>query len=198
MLQIGITGGIGSGKSIVSQVFKTLGIPVLDADAVAKLVMEQHIPLVNAIKNLLGNQAYINGRLNRPFIASEIFEDTDKLTQLNTLVHPVTIQYARDWVTEQKAPYIIKEAAILFESGSYVEMNKIIGVYAPEQLRLERAMKRNNATATEIQKRMDKQMNEEEKMSKCDYVIDNSETTSVIAQVISIHHELLLLSVSGL
>lgn len=197
MHQIGITGGIGSGKSIVSQVFKTLGIPVLDADAVAKLVMEQHIPLVNAIKNLLGNQAYINGRLNRPFIASEIFEDTDKLTQLNTLVHPVTIQYARDWVSEQKAPYIIKEAAILFESGSYVEMNKIIGVYAPEQLRLERAMKRNNVTATEIEKRMDKQMNEEEKMSMCDYVIDNSETTSVIAQVISIHHELLLLSASG-
>jgi len=186
MLKVGLTGGIGSGKSLVAEMFKLLGIPVLHADDTARYLMEEDPILKSAIGQLFGTEVYQDGRLNRPFLASVVFNDKAKLEQLNALVHPATIAYGRDWAAKQTAPYTIKEAAIFFESGSYTEMDRMIGVYAPYETRLRRAMQRDHADAATIRQRMDKQMNEDEKMSRCDYIIHNDESRSIIEQVLAL------------
>jgi dephospho-CoA kinase len=191
MLKVGLTGGIGSGKSLVAEMFKLLGVPVLHADDTARYLMEHDTKLKSAIGQLFGKEVYENGRLNRPFLASVVFNDKSKLEQLNALVHPATIAFAQQWAASQTTPYTIKEAAIFFESGSYKDMDKMIGVYAPVEMRLERAMRRDNVTAEVIRQRMDKQMNEEEKMKRCDFIIYNDGTRSVIDQVLSLHQQLL-------
>lgn len=190
MLKVGLTGGIGSGKSLVAEVFRLLGVPVLHADDTAKYLMENDEKLKQAIAQAFGSEVYQNGRLNRPFLASVVFNDKEKLEQLNSLVHPATIAYSNQWAAAQNADYIIKEAAIFFESGSYKEMDKMIGVYAPYELRLQRTMQRDKVGEEEVKKRMDKQMNEEEKMSRCDYIIKNDGTVSVIEQVLKLHDAL--------
>ncbi len=190
MLKVGLTGGIGSGKSLVAEVFRLLGVPVLHADDTAKYLMENDEKLKQAIAQVFGSEVYQNGRLNRPFLASVVFNDKEKLEQLNSLVHPATIAYSNQWAAVQNADYIIKEAAIFFESGSYKEMDKMIGVYAPYELRLQRTMQRDKVSEEEVKKRMDKQMNEEEKMSRCDYIIKNDGTVSVIEQVLKLHDTL--------
>lgn len=194
MLKVGLTGGIGSGKSLVAEMFKLLGVPVLHADDTARYLMENDTELKSAIGQLFGKEVYENGRLNRPFLASVVFNDKSKLEQLNALVHPATIAFGQQWAASQTTPYTIKEAAIFFESGSYKDMDKMIGVYAPIEMRLQRAMSRDNATEEVIRQRMDKQMNEEEKMKRCDFIIYNDETKSVINQVLQLHEELLQLS----
>lgn len=191
MLKVGITGGIGSGKTTVCQVFHTLGIPVFYADEAARQLMETDPVLVRHITSLFGPEAYTAGRLNRPHIASVAFQQPDKLQQLNAITHPATIQYAQNWMEKQEAPYVIKEAAIFFESGSYADMDVMIGVYAPEQVRLQRAMKRDGATREKITARMAQQMNEEEKMKRCDYVIINDDHQAIIPQVLRLHQLLL-------
>lgn len=197
MLKVGLTGGIGSGKSLVAEMFKLLGVPVLHADDTARYLMENDTKLKSAIGQLFGTKVYENGRLNRSFLASVVFNDKSKLEQLNALVHPATIAFGQQWAANQTAPYTIKEAAIFFESGSYKDMDKMIGVYAPVEMRLQRAMHRDNATEEVIRQRMDKQMNEEEKMKRCDFIIDNDETKSVIDQVLKLHEELLQLAKSS-
>jgi dephospho-CoA kinase len=191
MLKVGLTGGIGSGKSLVAEMFKLLGVPVLHADDTARYLMEQDTKLKSAIGQLFGKEVYENGRLNRPFLASVVFNDKSKLEQLNALVHPATIAFAQQWAAAQTTPYTIKEAAIFFESGSYKDMDKMIGVYAPVEMRLERAMHRDNVTEEVIRQRMDKQMNEEEKMKRCDFIIYNDGSKSVIDQVLNLHQQLL-------
>lgn len=197
MFNVGITGGIGSGKSLVAEMFKILGIPVLHADDTAKYLMEHDETLKRSVMGLFGEHIYEDGRLNRPFLASLVFNDPAKLQQLNGVVHPATIAYGRQWAAAQTAPYTIKEAAIFFESGSYKEMDRMIGVYAPFEVRLQRAMQRDHATEEAIRERMDKQMNEEEKMARCNDVIRNDETVSVIAQVVQLHGQLLKLAAAG-
>jgi dephospho-CoA kinase len=194
MLKVGLTGGIGSGKSLVAEMFKLLEVPVLHADDTARYLMEHDTELQSAIGQLFGKEVYENGRLNRSFLASVVFNDKAKLEQLNALVHPATIAFGQQWAAAQTTPYTIKEAAIFFESGSYKDMDKMIGVYAPIEMRLQRAMSRDNATEEVIRQRMDKQMNEEEKMKRCDFIIDNDETKSVIDQVLELHEELLQLA----
>jgi dephospho-CoA kinase len=194
MLKVGLTGGIGSGKSLVAEMFKLLEVPVLHADDTARYLMENDAKLKSAIGQLFGKEVYENGRLNRSFLASVVFNDKAKLEQLNALVHPATIAFGQQWAAAQTTPYTIKEAAIFFESGSYKDMDKMIGVYAPIEMRLQRAMSRDNATEEVIRQRMDKQMNEEEKMKRCDFIIDNDETKSVIDQVLKLHEELLQLA----
>ncbi|WP_118975334.1 dephospho-CoA kinase [Taibaiella koreensis] len=186
MLKVGLTGGIGSGKSLVAELFSLLGVPVLHADDTAKYLMEHDARLRQEISRVFGEEAYQNGRLNRPFLASMVFGNEEKLRQLNGLVHPATIAYSNAWAQKQQAPYVLKEAAIFFESGSDKEMDKMIGVYAPYSLRLQRAMQRDNAGEEAIKARMDKQMNEEEKMSRCDHIIRNDGTLSVIEQVLAL------------
>ena len=197
MLKVGLTGGIGSGKSLVAEMFKLLGVPVLHADDTARYLMEHDTKLQSAIGQLFGKEVYENGRLNRPFLASVVFNDKSKLEQLNALVHPATIAFGQQWAAAQTTPYTIKEAAIFFESGSYKDMDKMIGVYAPAEMRLQRAMSRDNATEEVIRQRMDKQMNEEEKMKRCDFVIYNDETKSIIEQVLDLHQQLLQLAKSN-
>ncbi|KAA5534912.1 dephospho-CoA kinase [Taibaiella lutea] len=194
MLKVGLTGGIGSGKSLIAEMFKLLGVPVIHADVTAKYLMEHDEALKAAISKLFGEEVYENGRLNRPFLASLVFKNKQRLEALNALVHPATVAYGKKWFAAQKFPYSIKEAAIFFESGTYVEMDKMIGVYAPADLRLKRAMERDAVSEEEIRKRMQHQMNEEEKMSRCDYVIQNDGTKSIIEQVLELNKVLIEIS----
>lgn len=191
MLKVGITGGIGSGKSTVCQVFHTLGIPVFNADHAARWLMENDPEMIAGIKQLFGAEAYTGQQLNRPFIASVVFNDRQKLEALNALTHPATIAYGKRWMETQTTAYAIKEAAIFFESGSNKEVDVMIGVYAPEEIRLQRAMQRDHVSMEKIKERMAKQMNEEEKMKLCDYVITNDESNAVIPQVLLLHEILL-------
>jgi len=194
MLKVGITGGIGSGKSVVCRVFSTLGIPVFNADDAAKYLMEHDRQLVASITALLGADAYANGKPNREKISSIIFGSPDKLQQLNALVHPATIRYANEWMNKQTSPYVIKEAAIFFESDSYKEMDTMAGVYAPVGLRIERAMKRSNISYEKVVGIMGQQMNEDDKMKRCDHVIVNDDAQAVLPQVLQLHELFLALS----
>lgn len=191
MLKIGLTGGIGSGKSTVAQIFTVLGIPVFDADDAAKKMMNEDEDLKTAIKKLFGEEAYTTGALNRKYIAGIVFNDAFKLEQLNAIVHPATIKAAEEWMHKQTAPYIIKEAALMFESGSGAHLDYVIGVYAPKHLRVQRAMQRDNAAREEVLARMDKQINEEIKMRLCDFVIVNDEQQLLIPQVLQLHEKFL-------
>lgn len=191
MLKIGLTGGIGSGKSTIAKIFFTLGIPVYDADSAAKKLMVTSPQIKQGIIETFGEEAYIGGQLNRPYIASIVFNNEEKLKQLNNITHPVTIQDSVDWFNMQDAPYAIKEAALIFESDSHKHLDYVIGVYSPEKLRIERTMKRDNITEEKVRERINKQMNEEQKMKLCDFVIDNSGTQSVIEQVYQLHIKLM-------
>src|SRR5690606_22942585 len=140
MLKVGVTGGIGSGKSVVCRVFKTLGIPVFDADTAAKELMETDSNLITAISGLYGKDIYKAGKLDREWLAAEVFHQPELLQQHNAIVHPATIAYGREWMAAKTAPYIIKEATIFFESGSHTDMDVMIGVTAPEALRITRTL----------------------------------------------------------
>ena len=190
MLKVGITGGIGSGKSYVCQVFNALGIPVFNADDTARYLMENDAALIQGIRNLLGGDVYVAGKLDRAKVSAIIFQSPEKLEQLNALVHPATISYAKEWFEKQQAPYVIKEAAIFFESGSYTDMDLMIGVYAPQELRIQRAMKRNNLSREKVLSIIAQQMDEDEKMKRCDHVIVNDDVTAVLPQVLKLHEQL--------
>ncbi len=191
MLKVGVTGGIGSGKSVVCQVFKTLGIPVFNADDAARHLMENDTTLVQQIQWLLGDDVYDNGRLNREKVSAIIFEQPDKLQKLNEIVHPATISYATAWMNGQVTAYVIKEAAIFFESGSFKEIDVMIGVYAPKELRIQRSMDRSGISRDKVLSIMARQMDEDEKMKRCDHVIINDDVTPVLPQVLKLHTLLL-------
>jgi dephospho-CoA kinase len=191
MLKIGLTGGIGSGKSTVAKVFEVLGIPVYKADDEAKKLMASNPDLIAKIKAHFTNDAYINGQLNKPFISSVVFNNKEKLNLLNSLVHPFTIEDGKRWMIQQRTPYAIKEAALIFESGSQGEFDLIIGVYAPLALRIHRAMQRDQADKEKIQERMQNQIKEEIKMKLCDDVLINNEQTLLLPQIIALHEKLL-------
>jgi len=191
MLKVGITGGIGSGKSVVCRVFTTLGIPVLYADDTARYLMENDATLIYSIKLLFGDDIYNNGKLDREQASSIVFTHPEKLQQLNSLVHPATVAYSQQWIKNQNSPYIIKEAAIFFESGTYKDMDVMVGVYAPVELRIGRIEQRSHLTREQITARMSQQMDEDEKMKRCDYVIKNDEVQGILPQVLALHKELL-------
>lgn len=191
MLKVGITGGIGSGKSIVSRVFEVLGIPVYYADTEAKRLMNSDEQLIRQLVLHFGPGAYDNGVLNRKYLAAQVFGNTEKLELLNSIVHPVTIADAERWMQEQTTPYAIKEAALIFESGSQEHLDIVIGVYAPEPLRIQRVMHRDNVSREEVKARMSKQINETIKMRLCDYVITNDDQQLVLPQVEQLHKVLL-------
>jgi dephospho-CoA kinase len=193
-LKIGLTGGIGSGKSTVAKIFSTIGIPVFYADIAARNVMHEDAALKQNIKETFGDTAYENNMLNRKYIADIVFNDPFKLEQLNAMVHPATTAAAQRWMLQQTTPYVIKEAALFFEAGSTEGLDYIIGVYAPQHLRMQRVMQRDNVTREEVLSRMSKQINEEMKMRLCDFVIVNDEQTMVIPQVLKLHEKFLTLS----
>jgi dephospho-CoA kinase len=189
-LQIGITGGIGSGKSLVCKIFNALGAPTYDADSRAKMVMTTDGILVDAIKKEFGILTYdAKGVLNRQYLANNVFNQPDKLKRLNELVHPrVALDYEQ-WVGSQAdVKYVLKEAALLFESGSYQSLDKIIVVTAPETLRVQRVLVRDPHRGIEQTKEIIRnQLAEEEKIKRADYVIANDETTLLIPQVLKLH-----------
>jgi dephospho-CoA kinase len=187
---IGLTGGIGSGKSTVAKIFAQLGIPVLDADATAKAIMNEDHSVKTKLIELFGEDAYKENQLNRPYIAQLVFEDAFKLQQLNAIIHPITIQYAKDWASKQLAPYVIKEAALFFESGSSEGVEKIIGVTAPKHIRIQRVMQRDQITREDVIKRMEHQLEDSLKMKLCDWVIQNDDMHLLIPQILAIHQEI--------
>ena len=186
MLRIGLTGGIGSGKSTVAKIFETLGIPVYYADDASKRLMNENEELKNSIQQHFGQEAYTDGKLNRKHLSSLVFNNPEKLALLNSIVHPATIKDAEKWMQKQTAPYAIKEAALIFESGSQEHLDKVIGVYAPAAIRIQRVMQRDNASREEAISRMNKQINEEIKMRLCDYVVTNDEQQLLIPQVLQL------------
>ncbi|MBO9728169.1 MAG: dephospho-CoA kinase [Chitinophaga sp.] len=197
MLKIGITGGIGSGKSTVSKIFELLGVPVYYADDRAKDILVRDPELMTQVKQHFGNETYDeNGRLNRKYLGDIVFNSKDKLAVLNSLVHPATIRDSDRWASEQTTPYVLKEAALLFETESFHHLDKIIAVFAPQPLRVHRVMKRDHMTRDEVLARIYKQIDETIKMRLSDYVIHNDEQHMVIPQVLALHQELLALAAS--
>lgn len=187
MLKIGLTGGIGSGKTAVATIFSVLGIPVFDADKHAKRIMEDHQQLVLEMQKTFGEDTYLNGKLNRPYLANIVFNNPAKLDVLNALVHPATISAANNWMNAQTTPYAIKEAALMFESGSASNLDYVIGIQAPQHLRIKRVMERDHVTREQVLKRMERQINEVIKMKLCDFVIVNDEQQLLISQVLQLH-----------
>jgi dephospho-CoA kinase len=197
MLKIGITGGIGSGKTTICRIFETLGIPVFYADTVAKQIMVTDEILIKGVKEAFGTESYSkDGVLNNKHIADIVFHNAKELARLNELVHPAVFRAFDDWVKQvpQSVPYILKEAALLFESGSYKMCDQNLLVIAPEEAKIQRVMQRDGVTAELVKARMDKQMSDEEKIKKADHIIYNNETDSLIIQVTRLHQLFLNIS----
>lgn len=188
MLQVGITGGIGSGKSLVCKIFQSLGIPVYDADSRAKLLMINDDVLINQIKQEFGEEAYSNGVLNRKHIGEKAFGNPEKLKKLDSLVHPrVALDYS-NWASDQKSPYVIKEAALLFEAGSYKTLDKIIVVSASEEIKIKRIKARDpHRTEQMIRDIIKNQMPDSEKIVRADFMVINDESRLVIPQILELH-----------
>ncbi len=191
MLKIGLTGGIGSGKTTVSRIFSVLGVPVFYADDIAKAIMNEDEGLKQKITGLFGNDAYVNNILNRKYIADIVFKDAYKLEQLNALVHPVTIAAADAWIKAQTTPYVIKEAALMFEAGAAAHLDYVTGVYAPLHLRLHRVMHRDNVSREQVLSRINSQVDETIKMKLCDFVVVNDEQQALLPQVLDLHKKFL-------
>ena len=189
-IQIGITGGIGSGKSLICRIFQVLNVPVYDADSQAKKLMTTDGILIDQIKKEFGSLSYdAEGVLNRGFLSATVFAKPDKLKQLNALVHPrVAVDYKR-WVEGQaRSKYVLKEAALLFESGSYNMLDKIILVTAPREIRVQRVLARDpHRTKEAVEKIIQNQLSEEEKAEKADFILRNDETELIVLQVLDLH-----------
>ena len=193
MLKIGITGNIGSGKTTVSKIFEVLGIPVFYADDEAKKVMVNDAILIDAIKKTFGAESYFDdGSLNRKHIAAIVFNNETELAKLNAIVHPATFRAFDSWLPKHKnAPYILKEAALLFESDSYKMCDKTIMITAPLAMRVKRVMLRDKLSEEEILKREANQFTEEKKTQLADFVINNDNAKLVIPQVLKLHESFL-------
>ncbi|HVS92592.1 MAG TPA: dephospho-CoA kinase [Mucilaginibacter sp.] len=196
MLKIGVTGNIGSGKTVVSRVFEVLGIPVFYADIAAKQVMTEDPVLIAGLKQTFGGKAYLeDGSLNRKYIASVVFNNEEELKKLNALVHPAVFRAFDSWVAQQgDIPYVVKEAALLFESDSFKMCDQTILVTAPLDLRIQRVIKRDNLSRAEVESREARQFPEKKKIELADYIIRNDDTELVIPQVLQLHEQFLSMS----
>ncbi|MGA9638294.1 dephospho-CoA kinase [Flavobacterium sp.] len=172
---IGLTGGIGSGKTTIASYFQSKGIPIYIADDEARKIMQSSV-VIQAIKENFGETVFDKGILIRQALAEIVFNDASKLEQLNAIIHPAVKEHFKEWLTEKKDfPYVIYEAAILFESGSYKNFDIIISIVAPLELRIERVMKRDKTSREHILKRIDAQWTDQQRISKSDFVIENSD-----------------------
>jgi len=194
MKTLGITGGIGSGKSTVAKVFMQLGIPVFFADIEAAKLIIQNKNLQNKIIKNFGEEIHWDGIIDRKKLAKIVFADKNKLEILNNIVHPAVKASFERWTkNNSNSPYIIKEAAILFEAGSDKGLDKIITVVAPAELRIKRVMKRDNVSKKDVEKRMKNQWSDEKKIKLSDFVITNDDKQLVIPQVLEIHKKIMAL-----
>ena len=187
---LGLTGGIGSGKTTVANFFKELGVPVYIADDEAKKLMHEDPKVRDKISALFGNATYRDGVLDRKFIASQVFADKEKLEQLNSIVHPAVAKHFEDWTTKQDAPYVVYEAAILFEKGGYKKNDFNLLVTAPHEIKLERLLARDKSSLKEILARMDHQWSDEKKAPLADFVIENIDLSATREAVLKLHQTL--------
>ncbi|OFY32179.1 MAG: dephospho-CoA kinase [Bacteroidetes bacterium RIFOXYA12_FULL_35_11] len=188
MFIVGITGGIGSGKSFVSAIFRHLGIPIFDADSEAKLLMSRNLTVKNKLIGVLGKDTILqDGSLNKKFIAAIIFNDKSKLQEVNNIVHPATLNAFKNWAQNQKSNYVLFESAILFESKSNEVTDVVITVTAPENIRIQRVIKRDGSIKQKVLQRMNQQWSENEKKGKADYIIINNEKKMLLPQILKIH-----------
>lgn len=198
MLKVGVTGGIGSGKSAVCSVMEQLGIPSFNADTESKRLMTSNKSLILEVIDIVGPDAYIvddlgNYTLNRPYVASQIFSDRERLEQINRAVHPRVREAFTQWSTDQSKlnrPYLLFEAAILIETGLYKSLDYTILVTAPESMRIARAMERDGVSYDSVESRVKRQMADEEKLPHCKYVIDSGERELIIPQILRIDREI--------
>ncbi|MDC1403673.1 dephospho-CoA kinase [Crocinitomicaceae bacterium] len=182
MLLIGITGGIGSGKSLVAKILETSKYHVFYSDIEAKNIVDSNIEVRNQIIRVFGPQAYLKGEYNRPFVAEKVFANQELLTQLNQIIHPAVRAAFDQFCDKSKAKIVFNEAAILFETGAYKSFDAVILVCSPEKLRMERLMKRDNASKKEIQARMNKQWSDQKKRELTNLIIENDEKSSILEQ----------------
>jgi len=187
MIIVGLTGGIGSGKTTVAMAFKALGVPVYIADDEAKSLMNRSKVIRRKLVKVFGEAAYIDNTLNRPFLATAIFNNKELLKQMNAIVHPKVAKHFLKWKAKQKAPYSISEVAILFENGTYKNYDYIITVTAPEKDRIKRVIKRDNSTKEKIQAIINNQWSDKEKINLSDFVITNVDLKQTQKQVLRIH-----------
>lgn len=184
---VGLTGGIGSGKTTVAKLFGELGIPVYNSDMEAKKLTNTSKAIREELIDLLGNETYKNGSLDRKFMADKIFNDKNLLLKVNAIIHPRVAEHFKKWVSQQKSKYVIKEAAILFESGSNAYCDVVILVTAPKEERISRVMKRDQVSREEVEARISNQWPDEKKMELSDYVIENIHLNDTKIQVSYIH-----------
>ncbi len=188
---VGLTGGIGSGKTTVANYFKELGIPVYIADVEAKLLMKRSKVIIRKLIQLFGSETYYKGELNKPFIANKIFNDSVLLEKMNTIVHLKVASHFQRWLKKQDAPYVIKEAAIIFENNTNTSLDYIITVIAPERTRINRVIERDKSSEERVKAIIKNQWNDAEKVKLSDFVIENIELADTKNQVINIHQKIL-------
>lgn len=187
---VGLTGGIGSGKSTVATMFKEHGIPVYDSDIEAKKLMTNSSKLKSSIVELLGKSAYRKSKLNRAYIAKKIFKNPDLLSQLNAIVHPAVKMHFLDWAQSQSSPYVLQETALIFENGNQDQYDYVILVTAPKKLRLKRVMKRDETSENEVLDRMKNQINDDKKIPLADFCIENLDMKTTKQKVAKLHQKL--------
>ena len=191
MLKVGITGNMGAGKSTVVNILQKLGVPIYDSDSASKKLMGSNLLLINQIKQYFGSDIYTdNNTLNRTKLADIVFSNPQKLALLNSLVHPLTIEDFRNWAIIQSAPYCVKESSLLFETDAIKEVDIVVGVFAAENICLQRIKARSNMDITTIKKRLQYQINASIKMKLCDYIIENNGEELLLPKVWALHNSL--------
>ncbi|CAM3488719.1 dephospho-CoA kinase [Zobellia roscoffensis] len=192
MIKVGLTGGIGSGKTTVAKMFQELGVPCYNSDEQAKYLMQKSPQLIREIKGLLGDEAYVSGELDRAYISQQVFNNKELLEKLNAIVHPAVRRDFVNWANQQKSDYVIQEAAIIFEIGSQDFYDCIVLVTAPKEIRIDRVMKRDaSSTAESIETRMKNQWDDTKKIEASNYVIQNDNIEQTKVQVLDVHRDIL-------
>jgi dephospho-CoA kinase len=189
--RLGVTGGIGSGKTSVCRVFNLLGVPVFSADEAARDIMDNDRTVIDKVNHIAGKDLYLSGKLDRSALAGLVFTDPQLLHKINQVVHPQVRERFNEWEKLQAADYVIFEAAILFESGTFQVLDRILTVVAPVEERIERVIKRNNLSREQILARIKNQSDDDYKVSRSHYVIDNSENKMIIPEILKIHNDIL-------
>lgn len=191
MIKVGLTGGIGSGKSTVARIFEVLRVPVYYADTAAKRLMVENTPVRQALTEAFGQGVYnADGELQRQYLADKVFNDQAALDTLNSIVHPAVAEDSEKWLAQhEQYPYVIKEAALLYEAESYKQLDVMLCVVAPEEIRLQRVMQRDGVTAAAVRARMEKQWPQEKKAALADHVIINDDQQAIIPQVMALHRQ---------
>jgi len=190
MIKVGLTGGIGSGKTLIGEIFKRLGIPVFHADHEAKVILNSDEEVIKQIKDEFGEDIYTSQGVDRKKLAEKVFNKPDALLKINAIIHPRVRQYFMDWVKNQHAKYVLEEAAIIFESNVHKELDLTINVHANEAIRAQRVVERDNTSMEDVKSRMKNQMSDQERIKLANFTIYNDGSQMILPQVLDIHHKI--------